>query len=61
MNREREEQGLAPAVNPRNAAAGTIRTIEPNIVAQRRSDFYAYFALEKGESAFAEQWTSLEH
>ena len=60
MNREREEQGLTPAVNPRNAAAGTIRTLEPNIVAQRRLDFYAYFALEKGESAFAEQWTALE-
>jgi DNA ligase (NAD+) len=60
MNREREEQGLAPAANPRNAAAGTIRTLEPNIVAQRRLDFYAYFALEKGESAFAEQWTALE-
>src|SRR3984957_6049659 len=60
MNREREEHGLPAAVNPRNAAAGTIRTLEPNIVAQRRLDFYAYFALEKGESAFAEQWTSLE-
>ena len=60
MNREREEQGLAPAVNARNAAAGTIRTLEPNIVAQRRLDFYAYFALEKGESAFPEQWTALE-
>jgi DNA ligase (NAD+) len=60
MNREREEQGLTPAANPRNAAAGTIRTLEPNIVAQRRLDFYAYFALEKGESAFAEQWQALE-
>ena len=60
MNRERVEQGQAPAANARNAAAGTIRTLEPNIVAQRRLDFYAYFALEKGESAFAEQWTALE-
>ncbi|MEA3005818.1 MAG: ligase [Acidobacteriaceae bacterium] len=60
MNREREEQGLTPAANPRNAAAGTIRTLEPNIVAQRRLDFYAYLALEKGESAFPEQWTALE-
>ena len=34
-----------PAANPRNAAAGTIRTLEPNIVAQRRLDFYAYFLL----------------
>src|SRR3984885_7138704 len=60
MNREREEQGLAPAANARNAAAGTIRTLEPNIVAQRRLDFYAYFTLERGESAFPEQWTALE-
>jgi DNA ligase (NAD+) len=60
LNRQREEQGLPPAVNPRNAAAGTIRTLDPDIVAQRRLDFYAYFALVKGESAFAEQWQALE-
>src|SRR5271155_135168 len=60
MNRERVEQGLAPAANARNAAAGTIRTLEPNIVAQRKLAFYAYFALERGESAFAEQWLALE-
>jgi len=45
MNAQRVAQGLLPAVNPRNAAAGTIRTLEPNIVAQRRLDFYAYFLL----------------
>ena len=49
MNKEREEQGLAPAVNPRNAAAGTLRTMEPSIVAQRRLDVYAYFLLSAGE------------
>ena len=46
MNEEREAAGQAPAANPRNAAAGTIRTLEPNIVAQRRLDFYAYFLLQ---------------
>ncbi len=46
MNAEREAAGQSPAANPRNAAAGTIRTLEPNIVAQRRLDFYAYFLLE---------------
>ncbi|HEY0162520.1 MAG TPA: NAD-dependent DNA ligase LigA [Edaphobacter sp.] len=50
MNEEREAQGMAPAANPRNAAAGTIRTLEPNIVAQRRLDFYAYFLLRDGET-----------
>jgi DNA ligase (NAD+) len=60
LNRERVEQGQTPAANPRNAAAGTIRTLEPNIVAQRRLDFYAYFALQQGESIFAEQLTALD-
>ncbi|MBZ5521149.1 MAG: NAD-dependent DNA ligase LigA [Acidobacteriia bacterium] len=48
MNDERELQGLARFANPRNAAAGTIRVLEPNIVAQRRLDFYAYFLLVEG-------------
>jgi DNA ligase (NAD+) len=50
MNEDRVAAGMAPAVNPRNAAAGTIRTLEPNIVAQRRLDFYAYFLLRDGET-----------
>ncbi len=49
LNEEREREGLAPAVNPRNAAAGTLRTLEPGIVANRRLDFYAYFLLVDGE------------
>jgi DNA ligase (NAD+) len=61
MNEEREAQGLAPAANPRNAAAGTIRTLEPNIVAQRRLDFYAYFALDAaGEPLFPAQSQALD-
>jgi DNA ligase (NAD+) len=49
LNEEREQQGLAPAVNPRNAAAGTLRTLEPSIVANRRLDVYAYFLLVEGD------------
>jgi DNA ligase (NAD+) len=65
MNQEREALGQAPAANPRNAAAGTIRTIEPNIVAQRRLDFYGYFALQlaegaEGKNAFATQVETLD-
>ena len=52
LNEEREAAGQSPAANPRNAAAGTIRTLEPNIVAQRRLEFYAYFLLHgMGERA----------
>jgi DNA ligase (NAD+) len=60
MNEERTAQGLAPAANPRNAAAGTIRTLEPNIVAQRRLDFYAYFLLRDGEAFLPSQTKTLQ-
>jgi DNA ligase (NAD+) len=65
MNQEREALGQSPAANPRNAAAGTIRTIEPNIVARRQLDFYGYFALQltegaEGENAFATQVETLD-
>ena len=60
MNAEREAAGQAPAANPRNAAAGTIRTLEPNIVAQRRLELFAYFLLRDGEMLLAEQSSALE-
>ena len=60
MNEERVAQGMAPAANPRNAAAGTIRTLEPNIVAQRRLDFYAYFLLRDGEALVPLQSATLD-
>jgi DNA ligase (NAD+) len=60
MNAEREAQGMAPAANPRNAAAGTIRTLEPNVVAQRRLEFFAYFLLQEGEALLGSQSDSLD-
>lgn len=62
LNEEREDAGQTPAANPRNAAAGTIRTLEPNIVAQRRLEFYAYFLLraEGGEMLLPGQTEALE-
>jgi DNA ligase (NAD+) len=60
MNEEREAAGMTPAANPRSAAAGTIRTLEPNIVAQRRLDLYAYFLLQDGETLLRTQSETLE-
>jgi len=59
-NEEREREGLAPAANPRNYAAGTLRTLDTKVVAQRRLDFYAYFLLLNGEYNPAGQHDTLE-
>jgi len=42
MNSYNEEQGLPAFANPRNAAAGTIRQLDPKIAASRPLKFYAY-------------------
>ncbi len=60
MNEERERAGQSPAANPRNAAAGTIRTVQPSIVAQRRLDYYAYFLLKDGEFLLPTQSGTLD-
>jgi DNA ligase (NAD+) len=60
LNEEREKQGLTPAVNPRNAAAGTLRTLEPSIVANRGLVLFAYFLLMEGEYFPAGQDATLD-
>ena len=42
LNAEREERGLQPFANPRNAAAGGIRQLDPKATAERLLSFYAY-------------------
>src|SRR5215471_13239568 len=48
LNAEREEQGLARFANPRNAAAGGLRALDPSVTAARRLDFFAYLLLSNG-------------
>jgi DNA ligase (NAD+) len=59
MNQQREEKGLSLFANPRNATAGTVRQLEPGIVAQRRLDYFAYMLLKDGRTFFDRQWEAL--
>src|SRR5262249_24044075 len=60
LNAEREQQGLARFDNPRNAAAGGLRALDPAITASRRMDFYAYLLLAGGEPASESHWASFQ-
>jgi DNA ligase (NAD+) len=45
LNQKQAEQGLKVFANPRNAAAGTIRQLDPRIAAQRPLRFFCYGAV----------------
>jgi DNA ligase (NAD+) len=60
LNDERELQGQPRFANPRNAAAGSLRVLEPAITATRPLDFYAYALLRNGDAPLDSHWETLE-
>jgi len=60
LNQERDQAGLARFANPRNAAAGALRALDPSVTAARRLDYFAYFLLQDGGPMLDSHWESLE-
>ena len=50
LNQQQAEQGGKIFANPRNAAAGAVRVLDPKITASRRLDFFAYYILVDGRA-----------
>jgi DNA ligase (NAD+) len=42
LNEEQKKKGESTFANPRNAAAGSVRQLDPKVTASRKLDFYAY-------------------
>ncbi len=60
LNRQREEAGEPAFANPRNAAAGTLRLLDPRLTAQRPLDLFVWQLVElRGAEIPGTHWESL--
>jgi DNA ligase (NAD+) len=60
LNQQQERSGGKIFINPRSAAAGAVRVLDPAITASRRLDFFAYYLLVDGKVPFAKHSESLQ-
>lgn len=56
LNKEREKAGLPMFMNPRNTAAGTVRQLDPSLVAARPLQFHAYSVIGPGISKKSQEY-----
>ena len=62
LNRERAEEGLPLFANPRNAAAGSVRQLDPRITAKRPLDIYIYMlGYAEGKATPPTHWETTEY
>jgi DNA ligase (NAD+) len=60
INDERAEAGLPLFANPRNAASGTMKSLDARVAAERRLDIFCYDLLFDGRKPMAGHWQSLD-
>ncbi|SDN80271.1 NAD-dependent DNA ligase LigA [Alkalicoccus daliensis] len=61
LNKEKEENGEALFANPRNAAAGSLRQLDPKIAAKRHLDIFIYSLGEYPEKELNSHHEALEY
>ncbi|MBI2861103.1 MAG: NAD-dependent DNA ligase LigA [Chloroflexi bacterium] len=62
LNQERADQGLPLFANPRNAAAGSVRQLDPRITARRPLDVYIYMlGYAEGRAVPSTHWDRMEY
>lgn len=61
LNLRRVEEGEHPFVNPRNAAAGTLRQLDPTITQVRPVELACYAILDGGGDLPTNQWDTLHY
>jgi len=59
LNTKREEEDEDPFANPRNAAAGALRQLDPSVTAKRYLQIYLYGVAEATGYDFETQWEVL--
>ena len=60
LNRERVENGEPVFANPRNAAAGSVRQLDPSIMAKRKFHLACYGVGAIKGKIFKSQWEFIE-
>ena len=60
LNESRELEGITPFANPRNAAAGTLRNLDPKITASRNLNGFFYTLVDPEEHGASTQKEALE-
>jgi len=62
LNQERAAEGQPLFANPRNAAAGSVRQLDPRITARRPLDIYIYaLGYAEGKPTLPSHWESMEY